>query len=107
LPNFLVTDSAEERLIESPRFPASEIGLMATTQTVDRSLASRMIERIHPVLDAHQELSAHLESIQITVEGSRIVLRGHLPTVALKQALVPAIRQAGVLGQICNCVEIG
>lgn len=79
---------------------------MATTKLAD-SRSARTIQRIDSVLCAHHDLCDHRVDLQISLEGSRIVLRGHLPSVALKQALVPAIRQAGVLGQICNCVEIG
>ncbi|MDV6030244.1 hypothetical protein [Stieleria magnilauensis] len=78
---------------------------MATTQFSD-SRITNLIQRIDSVLCAHHELCNHLADLKISMEGSRIVLRGHLPSVALKQALVPAIRQAGVLGQVCNCVEI-
>lgn len=79
---------------------------MAMTQ-VQESRVSSMIRRIDSVLCAHHDLCDHRVNLEISMEGTRIVLRGHLPTVALKQALVPAIRQAGVLGQVCNCVEIG
>ncbi|QEF97352.1 hypothetical protein Mal15_13920 [Stieleria maiorica] len=79
---------------------------MATSQLSD-SRFTRLIQRIDSVLCAHHELCDHLANLEISMEGSRIVLRGQLPSVALKQALVPAIRQAGVLGQVCNCVEIG
>lgn len=79
---------------------------MATTQIFEPP-AARMIRKIESVLCSHHELCDHRDHVEISLEGSRIVLRGHLPSVALKQALVPAIRQAGVLGQVCNCVEIG
>ena len=79
---------------------------MATIQMLD-SRGARMIRRIDAVLCAHHDLCNHRVDLKISMEGSRIVLRGHLPSVALKQALLPAIRQAGVLGQVCNCVEIG
>ena len=78
---------------------------MATTEILNSRVA-RMIRRIEAVLCAHRDLGDHHAGLEISMEGSRIVLRGHLPSVALKQALVPAIRQAGVLGQVCNCVEI-
>ncbi len=67
----------------------------------------QVIRRIDSVLSVHETLSHYSESMTVTVEGSRIVVRGCLPSVALKQAIVPAIRQAGVLEQVCNCVEIG
>lgn len=79
---------------------------MATTQ-IQESRVSRMIRRIDSVLCSNHDLCNHRANLEISMEGARIVLRGHLPSVALKQALVPAIRQAGVLGQVCNCVEIG
>ena len=79
---------------------------MATTQNTD-SRGVHMIRRIDTVLCAHHDLCNHRADLEISMEGSRIVLRGHLPSVALKQALLPAIRQAGVLSQVCNCVEIG
>ncbi|KAA5541364.1 hypothetical protein FYK55_17485 [Roseiconus nitratireducens] len=78
---------------------------MVTTQILE-SRESRTIRRIDSVLEAHHELSPYRPSLQISIEGARIVLRGHLPTTSLRQALVPAIRQAGVLGEICNCVEV-
>lgn len=78
---------------------------MATTQILD-SRIERMIRRIDSVLCAHHDLCEYRDELEIAIEGSRIVLRGHLPSLALKQALVPAIRQAGVLGQVCNWVEI-
>ena len=74
---------------------------------VQETRVSSMIRRIDSVLCAHHDLCGHRANLQISMEGARIVLRGNLPSVALKQALVPAIRQAGVLGQVCNCVEIG
>lgn len=79
---------------------------MATTPFSD-TRGAQIIRRIDSVLCAHHDLCSHRADLQISMEGARIVLRGHLPSVALKQALVPAIRQAGVLGQVCNCVEIG
>ena len=51
-------------------------------------------------------VATHSTDVDVTIEGPRIVLRGHLPSVALKRELVPAIRLAGVLDQICNCVEV-
>ncbi|MDM4018632.1 hypothetical protein [Roseiconus lacunae] len=78
---------------------------MATTITRD-GRSAQTIHRIDSVLSNHRELAEFRMELDITMEGSRIVLRGQLPTVALKQALVPAIRQAGVLGQVCNCVEV-
>ncbi|TWT98431.1 hypothetical protein [Stieleria varia] len=67
---------------------------------------ANLILRIQSVLEAHAQLSPYHLGLDVTMEGPRVVLRGVLPSAALKQALVPAIRQAGVLGQVCNCVEV-
>ena len=79
---------------------------MASTKETD-SRGAQIIRRIDTVLCAHHDLAGHRADLEISMEGSRIVLRGLLPSVALKQALLPAIRQAGVLSQVCNCVEVG
>ena len=79
---------------------------MTSTESLQLHTSRDML-RIDSVLQAHHQLSKYRNGLSITIEGTRIVVRGQLPSVALKQAVVPAIRQAGVLGQICNCVEIG
>jgi hypothetical protein len=49
---------------------------------------------------------AHADSLQISIENSSVVLRGELPLAELKAFLVPAIRQAGVLNRVDDCVKI-
>ncbi len=51
-------------------------------------------------------LGKYAAAIQISIENTVIVLRGELPSAAMKQELVPAIRQAGVLGQVSDCVQV-
>ncbi|MEO1614825.1 MAG: hypothetical protein AAFV88_03185 [Planctomycetota bacterium] len=77
------------------------------TNPTKASNTNPWVERIDAVLSVDEALKNHRQDVIITQEGGRIVIRGHLPTIALKRSLAPAIRRAGVLGQICNCVEIG
>lgn len=79
---------------------------MATTQTLE-TRQSREILCIDSILEAHHELAPHRHNLEISLEGSRVTIEGHLPNASLNEALVPAIRQAGVLGQIQNRVQIG
>ena len=67
---------------------------------------TNLLQRIDAVLCAHHTLAPHRPAVRVSIEDARIVLRGNLPSAALKQELVPAIRLAGVLGQVCNCVEV-
>ena len=62
------------------------------------------IDRIQSMLAVR--LGQYAAMIQVSIENTVIVLRGELPSIALKQQLVPAIRQAGVLGQVSDCVRI-
>ncbi|NND96490.1 MAG: hypothetical protein HKN47_04070 [Pirellulaceae bacterium] len=66
----------------------------------------RVIERIQTVLKVHEQLRQYATAVQVSIENTVIVLRGELPSRDLKQALVPAVRQAGVLGQVSNCVQV-
>lgn len=67
---------------------------------------ARAVQRIQSILDVHEHLRSYAAAVQVSVENAVIVLRGDLPTADLKQALVPAVRQAGVLGQVSNCVHV-
>jgi hypothetical protein len=67
---------------------------------------SQLIERIRSVFLGNQQINHHADSLQVSVEKTLIVLTGHLPTSDLKQQLVPAIRQAGILWQVCNLVQV-
>ena len=79
---------------------------MGTTNIL-RKREFQTIRRIDSVLDADKDLESHRMDIRITIENAQIMLRGHLPTPAMRQKLVQVIRQAGVMGQICNCVQTG
>ena len=76
------------------------------SNTKDGSRERLLVERIRSMLSVHEHLREYATRVQITVENTVIVLRGDLPSTDLKQALVPAIRQAGVLGQVSNCVNV-
>ena len=67
---------------------------------------SRVIEQIRSMFRVHDQLQEYATELQVSVENAVIVLRGDLPSSDLKQALVPAVRQAGVLGQVSNCVQV-
>ena len=68
---------------------------------------TRIIQRIYSILNVHEQLRQYAAAVQISIENTVIVLRGELPSADLKQALVPAVRQAGVLGQVQNAVHVG
>jgi hypothetical protein len=65
-----------------------------------------MIDRIESVFRVHEQLCAHAASLQVTIENARIVVRGELPSVDLKAELIPAVRRAGVLRQVWDCVDV-
>ena len=67
---------------------------------------NRVIRKVRTMLGVHDQLRQYASAVQVSIENTAIVLRGHLPTAALKQALVPAIRQAGVLGRVSNEVRV-
>ena len=58
------------------------------------------------MLSVDERLREYATEVQISIENAVIVLRGNLPSPDLKHALVPAVRQAGVLGQVNNCVSV-
>ena len=79
----------------------------ACTPTADHlSPEAQLIERIRSSFLGNQLINRHAESVQVSVEKSAIVLSGHLPSPDLKQQLIPAIRQAGILRQVCNLVRV-
>ncbi len=77
---------------------------MTTKESQSRD--SRTIQCIQSVLRAHSRLRQYTSSVQMTFENATIVLRGQLPSGDLKAELLPAIRQAGFLGRVCDCVEV-
>ena len=76
------------------------------TNQEQRRRDRQRIFSIRSVFGVHQLLKHWADALEISVEHSRIVLRGTVPTTTHKAALIPAVRQAGVLGQIENSVRI-
>ena len=66
----------------------------------------RTIRRIESMLGVHAELKDFIDHIKVSVDRSVIILDGILPTETLKKALLPAVRQAGVLGRVDNKVVV-
>lgn len=77
---------------------------MTSKESANRNL--QLISNIESVLRVHDQLCQYAAALQITIENAAIVLRGELPSVALKAQLVPVIRQAGVLCKVQDCVEV-
>ena len=71
-----------------------------------RSRDSRTIQCIQTMFRGHKRLCRYASSLQISLENAGVVLRGQLPSSDLKADLVPAIRQAGFLGRICDEVVV-
>ena len=76
---------------------------MLTTQKPSQR-DTRTIDRIQSILGVRLGQSA--AAVQVSIENTVIVLRGELPSSDLKRQLVPAIRQAGVLGQVSDLVHV-
>ena len=77
------------------------------TATVnDNDAETKLIERIRSIFDDNQHINDYVERLEVSVDKTLIILHGDLPTADLKQQLVPAIRQAGILWQVCNLVHV-
>jgi hypothetical protein len=76
-----------------------------TTQECD-SRDRRIVENIRTVLQANPVLGQYTGLLEVSIEHTAIVVRGNLPTDGLKAQLIPAIRQAGVLSRVNNCVLV-
>lgn len=91
---------------ESPATtPVSIRREIMTTQECE-SRDRRIVEKIRAVLRANPTLGQHASFIEVSIEQSAIVVRGNLPTDAMKEELIPVIRSAGVLCQVNNCVLV-
>ena len=66
----------------------------------------RIVDNIQLMFRLSQDLQAYATRIDVSIENATVVLRGELPSGALKAELVPAVRRAGVLCQINNCVRV-
>ncbi|MDB4474884.1 hypothetical protein N9069_00065 [bacterium] len=58
------------------------------------------------VFCVHHYLKHWVDSLDIQLSNSRVVLQGEVPTETHRTALVPAIRRAGVLAEVMNRVQI-
>ena len=75
--------------------------------TSDRvSAEAKLISRIRSVFQENVQINDHADSVQVTVENTAIILSGNLPSADLKRQLIPAIRRAGILWQVCNLVHV-
>lgn len=77
---------------------------MTANESQSRDL--RTIECIQTMFQVNRCLCDYVSMVQVTIEGAVIVLRGRLPSGDLKAELLPAIRRAGFLGQVLDCVEV-
>ncbi|WP_442505644.1 hypothetical protein SH528x_004441 [Novipirellula sp. SH528] len=66
----------------------------------------RTLDRIQSMIRLHQRLGDYFASLEISFENRSVVLRGELPSDELRGELVPTIRQAGILCQVCNKVQV-
>lgn len=67
---------------------------------------NQVIRNVHAMLAVHSQLRAFVEAIQVTIEHRAVVLRGRLPSKQLKDQLIPAVRQSGVLWKVNNQVDV-
>lgn len=77
---------------------------MTTSECQSRE--QQMISRIEAVFFAHRLLREYAAALKVSVENAVIVIQGELPSVELKAELIPAIRIAGVLGQVNDRVIV-
>ena len=77
-----------------------------TTQECD-SRDRRLVDNILFVLQGSPLLRDYATTLQVSIEDTSVVLRGELPREELKALLVPAVRQAGVLNRVTDCVVVG
>ena len=66
----------------------------------------RTINNTQAMFRVHEQLRQYAAALQVSIENATIVLRGEVPSVDLQAELVPAVRRAGVLSQVYNCVQV-
>ena len=76
-----------------------------TTQECN-SRDRRLVDNIRSVMQVNPLLQQYATELQVSIENASVVLRGELPSPDLKAQLVPAVRQAGVLYRVTDCVRI-
>lgn len=67
---------------------------------------ARAIDRIRAVLSVHDSLSNHANGLEFAIENSVVIVRGTLPTEVLRDQVIPAIRRAGVLARVNDCIQV-
>lgn len=77
---------------------------MTTQECTSRDL--RMVDNIRAVILASPGLGHYAVALQVSIEDAAVVLRGELPRAELKDLLVSAVRQAGVLNRVSDFVRI-
>lgn len=77
---------------------------MTTAENASRN--QRQLQKILTVLQADPVLQPHRDDLQVSIEETSVTLRGELPDNHTKNALVLAVRQAGVLDQISDFIRI-
>ncbi|MGI9470428.1 MAG: hypothetical protein ACR2NZ_02770 [Rubripirellula sp.] len=66
----------------------------------------RIVDNIQMMFRVNQELKNYVAELDVSIENDSIVLRGRLPSGALKAELIPAVRRAGILSQVSNYVRV-
>ncbi len=66
----------------------------------------RMVDNIRFVFQCNPILHQYAAALQVSIENAAVVLRGELPRADLKDLLVPAVRQAGVLNRVSDFVRV-
>ncbi len=77
---------------------------MTAAESVSRD--QRQLNKILSVVNADPVLQPHAAGLQVSIENTTVALRGELPSAKAKNALVLAVRQAGVLDQISDYVRV-
>ena len=77
---------------------------MTAAESVSRD--QRQLNKILSVVNADPVLQPHAAGLQVSIENTTVALRGELPSAQAKNALVLAVRQAGVLDQISDYVRV-
>lgn len=77
---------------------------MTTAENASRN--ERQLEKILTVVKADPVLQHHVPKVHVSIEDTSVALRGELPDDGAKNALLLAVRQAGVLDKICDYVRV-
>ncbi|WP_236696786.1 hypothetical protein [Rhodopirellula islandica] len=96
------------KTLRSPLHPTTGTEVMSQLLEATQSecQVQRTLQRIEGMFQEHESLGRHASKLKITVQESKVVLGGTLPSLELRRQLVPSIRQAGVLWRIDNNVAV-